>query len=311
MTTTDPAPELAIRPATGPAVRLSEPAFYAELTARNAGVIDPATQEILRTATVLIAGCGSIGGAAVEPLTRLGVRRFVLADPGEYEINNLNRQNATAADLGRNKSTVAAERVLAINPFAQVRAFPNGVTAEDLDELLAGVDLVVDGVDVTTISGLRAKYLLNERAAGARLPLITGWDMAGAQYVRCYDYRTLEQAMDGRLHAEDLDRLTMWQILQRLVPLRFVPVEMLTLARANLGNPDFAFPQLVHAADMFGALTAHLVTQLLTGRPVRQHIYVDLHQLTRSPAGRWRARIDRPREMIRALAALRSSSHAT
>jgi hypothetical protein len=60
MTTTDPATDLALSPAGG----LPEPAFYAELTARNAGVIDPATQEILRNATVLVAGCGSIGGAA-------------------------------------------------------------------------------------------------------------------------------------------------------------------------------------------------------------------------------------------------------
>jgi hypothetical protein len=311
MSTTRLAPEPAIESSTGSALTLCESDFYAELTSRNAGVIDPATQQILRHATVLIAGCGSIGGAAVEPLTRLGLRRFILADPGEYEINNLNRQNAVATDMGRNKSTVAARRVLAINPFAQVQAFPNGVRADDLNELLAGVDLVVDGVDVTTISGLRAKYLLNERAASCRLPLITGWDMAGAQYVRCYDYRKLRRAMDGRLRADDLDRLNMWQILQRLVPLRFVPVEMLTLARANLANPEFSFPQLVHAADMFGAITAHLVTQLLTGRPVRQHIYVDLHQLTRPPGGRWRTRIDRPREMIRALGALRSNTHPT
>ncbi len=52
----------------------SEADFYAELTRRNLGVVDAAAQEALRTATILVAGCGSIGGAAIEPLVRLGAR---------------------------------------------------------------------------------------------------------------------------------------------------------------------------------------------------------------------------------------------
>lgn len=285
-------------------------AFYETLTERNAGVIDAETQRALANATVLIAGCGSIGGAAVEPLARIGVRNFLVADPGAYELNNLNRQDATTDDIGRNKADVAAERILAVNPEAEVRAFPDGVTRELVDELTATCQLVVDGVDVTTKSGLRAKYLLHERACARRLPLFTGWDMAGAQYVRVYDYRRLTRVFDGQLQAEDVDRLTMWVLLRRVVPARFVPLEMVTLARANLGNPDFSFPQLVYAADLFGALGAHVAVQLLTGRPVRQHIYVDLHQAVRPPGRRWRARLRRPLEVVGALADLRRASAA-
>ncbi|MEA2299965.1 MAG: molybdopterin-synthase adenylyltransferase [Solirubrobacteraceae bacterium] len=278
--------------------------FYAELVARNAGVIDAATQERVGRATVLVAGCGSIGGAAVEPLARLGVRRFLLADPGEYEVNNLNRQNATAADIGRNKAEVGAERILAVNPDAEVRVFPGGVTADVVDELVAGCDVVIDGVDVTTMSGLRAKYLLHERVAARRLPLVTGWDMAGAQYVRCYDYRRARAVFDGRLTRADLDRLGMWRLLQRVVPARFVPLEMLAIARANLDNPDFSFPQLVYAADLFGALSSHMVVALLSGAPVRKHIYIDLHQEVRPMLARWQATARRPVAALSLLARL-------
>jgi hypothetical protein len=181
------------------------------------------------------------------------------------------------------------------------------VTEAVVDELTAGCDVIVDGVDVTTMSGLRAKYLLHQRAAERRLPLFTGWDMAGAQYVRYYDYRRIREPFEGRIRAADLDRLGMWQLLKRLVPARFVPVEMLTMGRENLSDPEFTFPQLVYAADLFGALAAHLVAQLLTGRPVREHIYVDLHQEARPAGRRVLASVRRPVEAVRALTRLRLS----
>ncbi|MFE7229181.1 HesA/MoeB/ThiF family protein [Streptomyces sp. NPDC001231] len=280
--------------------------FYDEFTIRNTGVVPAADQDVLRRATVLVAGCGSIGGSAIEPLARLGVQRFVLADPGTYELNNLNRQNATVADLGRNKAEVAAEHIRAINPHAEVLVFPEGVTADNVGKLTAGCDAVVDGVDVTTMSGWRAKLQLHHQVAEARLPLVTGWDMAGAQYVRCYDYRTLRRVLDGALVPTDLDRLGTWELLRRLLPVRFVPGEMLQTARANLRNPGFAFPQVVHSAVMFGAISAHAVAQLLNNHPVRTHIYVDVHQRVRPTSARLLTRLKWPLQAASLLADLRS-----
>jgi molybdopterin/thiamine biosynthesis adenylyltransferase len=134
---------------------LSEDDYYTELVTRNRGVISDAQQEALRTATVLIAGCGSVGGAAVQPLARMGVRRFLVADSWLYELNNLNRQHATVDDIDRNKAEVAAERILAVNPYAQVKVYAEGVTEGNAAELAAACQVIVDGVDVTTMSGLR------------------------------------------------------------------------------------------------------------------------------------------------------------
>ncbi|GAA2746413.1 ThiF family adenylyltransferase [Kitasatospora cinereorecta] len=280
--------------------------FYAELTTRNTGVVSAEDQAVLGRATVLVAGCGSIGGSAIEPLARLGIQHFVLADPGTYELNNLNRQNATYADIDRNKAEVAAERIRAINPHAKVTVFPEGVTAENVKELVTGVQAVVDGVDVTTDSGWRAKLLLHEHVAAERLPLVTGWDMAGAQYVHAYDYRRPRRPLDGAVTPADLDRLGSWELLRRLLPVRFVPVEMVRIARANLRNPDFSFPQLVHAALMFGAISAHAVAQMLCGHPVREHIYVDVHERVRPTSARWAARAAWPREVVTLLRELRT-----
>jgi molybdopterin-synthase adenylyltransferase len=101
-------------------VSTAHDAFYAELTARNRGLVDERDQQLLRQAQILVAGCGSIGGAVVEPLVRLGAERVMLVEPDVYELHNLNRQQALVADVGRNKATVLAERIRQVNPYVDV-----------------------------------------------------------------------------------------------------------------------------------------------------------------------------------------------
>jgi ThiF family len=96
-----------------------ETAHYREMTRRNQPSVSPADQSALRAVRVLVAGCGSIGGAPVVPLVRLGVERFVLCEPGDYELNNLNRQGADLSDIGRNKAEVQADRTGLCPPFQQ------------------------------------------------------------------------------------------------------------------------------------------------------------------------------------------------
>ncbi|MEU7059273.1 ThiF family adenylyltransferase [Streptomyces sp. NPDC046197] len=271
--------------------------FYGELITRNAGVVAEADQQALRAATILVAGCGSIGGAALEPLTRLGVESFVLADPGAYELNNLNRQSATVADIERNKASVAAHRVRAINPYASVEVFTEGVTGQTVPKLTASCQVIIDGVDVTTREGWQAKHLLHRHAVQRRLPLITGWDMAGTQYVRCYDYRRVRSPFAGAISMRDVACLDTWELLRRAVPLRHVPADMLAEIRANHARTDYSFPQVAYTAMAFGVISSHMVVRLLAGRPVRHHIRLDVHQETRPRGEQWRTRARRPVEL--------------
>ncbi|GAA2624211.1 ThiF family adenylyltransferase [Paractinoplanes durhamensis] len=279
--------------------------FQAVFTARNHGVISPEDQARIGAAKILVAGCGSIGGAAVEPLVRLGFRRFVLTDPGTYELTNLNRQNATVDDLGRNKAAVAADRVRAINPHAEVEVVEVGVGDATVDRLLDGIQVVIDGVDVTTPSGLRAKGLLHERVRERRLPLMTGWDMSATQYVRVYDYRIDRQIFDGAVTRRQLDEMPMWGLLAKLIPATKVPRDLLALIRTGLGAKEFTFPQLVQAADMFGVIAATITARLVTGRPVPSSAGVDVHALTMPWSARLRDRLRQPVEAARLLLAVR------
>lgn len=285
-----PAPPATERPASGTE-------FYTELTTRNTGVVAAADQRALRTATILVAGCGSIGGAAVEPLTRLGVQNFVLADPGTYELNNLNRQSAIAADVEENKASVAACRVRAINPYASVEVFTEGVTRQSVRQLTGSCQVIIDGVDVTTPAGWQAKHLLHRHAIQRRLPLITGWDMAGTQYVRCYDYRHIREPFAGAISMHDIARLDTWELLRRAVPLRYVPTDMLAEIRVNHARSDYNFPQVSYTATAFGVISSHMVVRLLAGQRVRHHIRLDVHQKARPRGEQWRTRARWPVEL--------------
>ena len=292
------------------AMALTPQEFYAALTSRNTGVVGTSDQEMVASARVLIAGCGSIGGAAVEPLVRFGFQHLTLADPGTYELSNLNRQNATVRDLGRHKVDVARERALAINPHAQIAATNDGVTADNATELLRDVDFVVDGVDITTRSGLVAKGLLHQAARAARLPLFTGWDMSGTQYLRVYDYRNDIALFDGQVTLQDTETQSMWQLLSRMIPAGKVPRDLLQLIRAGLGQAAFTFPQLVHAADQFGALATSVAYKLVTGRPAPTQVTVDIHALTTPPIQRFMGSLLKPIEAARLLRSVISASQS-
>ncbi len=230
---------------------------------------------------MLVAGCGSTGGAAVEPLVRLGVQHLVLADNGAYELNNLNRQIAYQDDIGRNKARVCAERVVAINPYCSVDVEENGLHEGELDDIVARCDVVIDAIDVTESVAWRAKFALHASAVAHRLPVITGYDMAGTQYVRFYDYRRGGVPFDGRITAAALDGTPTWVLLRRVIPIRRVPIEMLEDARRSLGVDDYAISQVVYASLLFGALASRMVVDVLDGRRVRRHVVVDAHGAVR------------------------------
>ncbi|MFJ5226322.1 HesA/MoeB/ThiF family protein [Streptomyces sp. NPDC088400] len=282
--------------------------FYTEFTERNRGFISEAAQHELSRAKILIAGCGSTGGAAVEPLARIGVQDFVLVDVGEFELNNLNRQHAAYEDIGRHKAEVAAGRVTAINPHAVVDVVAEGVTRENARKLVEDCAVVIDGVDVTERSGWRAKYLLHEAAAEARRPVLTGYDMAGTQYIRFYDYRRGgSRPFDGRISAEDIERAGIWSLLYRAIPTRYIPLEMIRNAREHLGEEGYSVPQLVYASLLFGALSTRMTAQILAGEPVRRDVAVNVHGVTRTRPANWRIGLQWPVELVGGLRKLAAS----
>lgn len=124
----------------------------------------------LYRARVAVFGIGGVGGYTVEALARSGVGTLNLIDNDRVCLTNINRQIlASHRTVGQFKVDVARERVLDINPDAEVRThktFYTPQTAAQFD--FSQYDYIVDAID--TMAG---KLELVERARDAGVPIIS------------------------------------------------------------------------------------------------------------------------------------------
>ncbi len=112
-------------------------------------------------ASVMVIGCGAVGGYALEMIARLGFGKIWAVDFDVFEESNVNRQIlAVTETIGRKKCTVAKERVLAINPDADVEAVDMRVCADNLDFILhEKPDFVIDAIDDVPAKAALIKFL--------------------------------------------------------------------------------------------------------------------------------------------------------
>lgn len=134
----------------------------------NRGTLEAGEQARLLLAQVAVVGAGGLGGMACLQLARLGVGRLSVCDGDSFEESNLNRQFlASPASLGQNKALAAAQAVAALGAPCQVQAHPVWATAANLPEILAGAQVVLDGLD-----SLAARLELEAACRAAGLPLV-------------------------------------------------------------------------------------------------------------------------------------------
>lgn len=126
--------------------------------------------ERLAAARVAVFGIGGVGGYVCEALVRSGVGAFDLIDDDRVCLTNLNRQIiATRKTVGRLKTEVMKERILEINPHADVREHTCFFLPEMAEEFsFEEYDYVVDAVD--TVS---AKLALVTKCAQTGTPIIS------------------------------------------------------------------------------------------------------------------------------------------
>ena len=106
----------------------------------------------LQKAKVAIFGIGGVGSFVVEGLVRAGVENFVLVDDDKICLTNLNRQIiATRKTIGKYKVDVMKERILEINPNANVETYQEFYMPNSENKILdKTIDYVVDSIDTVT-----------------------------------------------------------------------------------------------------------------------------------------------------------------
>ena len=125
--------------------------------------------EKLKDSKVAIFGLGGVGSYVLEACVRAGIGNFILVDKDEVDITNLNRQIITTRKtIGKPKVEVAKERILEINPEANVEIYQEFFMPETKGILDESIDYIVDAVDTVT-----AKIELVVRANRLNIPIIS------------------------------------------------------------------------------------------------------------------------------------------
>ena len=216
----------------------------------------------LSGARVAVFGIGGVGGYVCEALARSGVGKFDLVDSDRVSITNLNRQIiATWKTIGQYKTDAMRERILEINPGADIRLHRCFFLPENAGEFsFEDYDYIVDAVDTVT-----AKIGLVMKARESGVPVISsmgaGNKLDGSRFRVADLYETkvcpLAKVMRRELRKRGVDSL-------KVVYSEEEPVQPRGETEAELRIPG----SVAFVPSAAGLLIAGEVVKDLTAMPV-------------------------------------------
>ena len=234
---------------------------YDEAFERNIGIVSEKEQKIIRKSRVAVAGLGGIGGICAEGLMRLGIDNITIADGDEFDLINFNRQaGASVSSVGTSKVYTMRDRMLDINPEADIRTINTFLTEDNIDEFLEHADIVLDAIDAFCPCAHR---LLHRKAREQGKPVIFAAPLGFSCAVLVFspegmDADTYFDWRDGQSETEQVLHLAMGTAPKglhiKVMDTRYVDIEN-RLAPSNTA-----------ACMLCAGVVVNTVTKLLLGR---------------------------------------------
>jgi sulfur-carrier protein adenylyltransferase/sulfurtransferase len=127
-------------------------------------------QKRLKNARVLCVGAGGLGSPALMYLAAAGVGTLGIVEFDTVDESNLQRQIIHGqSDVGRSKASSAADSIREINPYVDVRIHNEALSNDNVLDIFAGYDLIVDGTD-----NFATRYMVNDAAVLLHKPYVWG-----------------------------------------------------------------------------------------------------------------------------------------
>jgi molybdopterin/thiamine biosynthesis adenylyltransferase/rhodanese-related sulfurtransferase len=126
-------------------------------------------QQKMLDAKVLLLGAGGLGSPTALYLAAGGIGTIGIVDDDVVDLSNLQRQVIHTTDrIGTPKVDSAQEAMNAINPDVNVVKYETRLDASNIMEIIAGYDVIVDGVD-----NFPTRYLLNDASVRLKIPVVS------------------------------------------------------------------------------------------------------------------------------------------
>jgi len=127
-------------------------------------------QEKLKSASILLIGCGGLGSPLGQYLAAAGIGRLGLVDFDVVDFTNLQRQVMFGTqDVGKPKVEASKERIASINPNVQVTTYRSKLSSENVLEIFKEYDIIIDGTD-----NFPTRYLVNDACVFLKKPNVYG-----------------------------------------------------------------------------------------------------------------------------------------
>ena len=246
---------------------------YHNAFSRNIGWLTSTEQTFLASKKVAIAGMGGVGGEYLVTLSRLGLRRFSIADFDTFEVHNFNRQaGAFMSTLDQPKADVMHKVALDINPDAEITCFNEAINEDNIDAFLDDVDVYVDSLDFFVPY---ARKLVYEHCEKRHIPILTAAPFGiGTAYLaflpgkmsanRYFDFQDTDSEHDLLL-----------KFLVGLAPAMLQRSYLVDPTRANFKQQKG--PSTVMAVKLCAGVAGSMVLKLLLNRGELPAAPVGLH----------------------------------
>ncbi len=147
--------------------RLTEDRYSRQVLFREIGVEG---QQKIAAARIAIVGCGATGSILASLLARAGAGTIRIIDRDFVESSNLQRQSLfDEQDAAQSvpKAIAATRKILTFNSGITVEPLVSDLTPANINELLSGMDLILDGTD-----NFETRYLINDHSIKNLVPWI-------------------------------------------------------------------------------------------------------------------------------------------
>ncbi len=256
---------------------LDRESFWLLRTDRNRDKLTAEEQARLREQRVGVVGL-SVGHAIAHALAHGGLcGRLRLADFDELELSNLNRVPGTVFDLGENKAVLCARRIAELDPYLPVEVFPEGLSAENTDRFLDGLDVLVEECD-----SIHVKVAVREAARARGVPVVMETSDRGMLDVERFDLEPERPVLHGLLEGLSAEQIA-GMSREELMPVigRVVEAERgserMKLSLARIGKTLSTWPQQAREILLGASLVSAVVQRIGLDMPVASgRIRVDI-----------------------------------
>ncbi|CAM3725628.1 HesA/MoeB/ThiF family protein [Sphingobacterium prati] len=145
---------------------------------RNIIHIKEEEQKCIKNFPVLIGGCG-IGSYIAECLLRMGFENLTIIDGDTVELTNLNRQNYVTDDIGVNKAIALKQRLISINPEANIKAYSEFIDRNNLYNLDLSCKVAINALDFSS----DIPFLFDEYMAQKSVPVVHPYNLGWAGFL--------------------------------------------------------------------------------------------------------------------------------